>query len=267
MKLEVLVAAMGQKDLSLAEKMNIRRDAVIANQCGAFSYTEQQRSGGKIRMLSTGTKGVGTNRNLALELARGDILLFADDDIVYYDDLQPVVDAFRELPEADVIFFGMDMTREGKVFDRRRHKRKRLHLWNSMKYGAARMAVRRSAVEEKRLRFSSLFGGGCLYCGGEDTIFIRDCLKKGLRLYSHEHVLGACAKDSSSWFTGYDEKFFFDRGAMIACAFPKGKHLVKWYYIFKFAKKTELSLRAVIRRVNGGIRAFPKQQGFKASPV
>ena len=88
--------------------------------------------------------------------------------------------------------------------------------------------------------------------------------KKGLRLYSHEHVLGACAKDSSSWFKGYDEKYFFDRGALIAASFPKLKHLVKWYYIFKFAKKTELSRSAVIRRINEGIRAYPQQKGFEA---
>lgn len=264
MELEVLVATMGQKDLSLGEKMNIKRDAVIANQCGSFGYAEQRNEKGTLRMISTATKGVGTNRNLALELAKGDVLLFADDDIVYYDDLQPVVEAFRELPKADVIFFAMDMTREGKVFDKRRHKRKRLHLWNSMKYGAARMAVRREAVEKNRLRFSTLFGGGSLYCSGEDSIFIRDCLKKGLRLYSHEHVLGACAKDSSSWFRGYDEKYFFDRGALIAASFPKLKHLVKWYYIFKFAKKTELSRSAVIRRINEGIRAYPQQKGFEA---
>ena len=124
------------------------------------------------------------------------------------------------------------------------------------------MAVRRDAVVKKRLRFSTLFGGGSLYCSGEDTIFIRDCLKKGLRLYSHEHVLGACAKDSSTWFTGFGEKYFFDRGAMIACAFPKAKHLIKWYYIFKLAKKTELPFREVVRLTNEGIRAFPKQEGF-----
>lgn len=262
MKLEVLVATVGQKDLSLAEKMNIGRDAVIANQCGTWGYEEQQGSGGTVRMLSTATQGVGVNRNLALELAKGDILLFADDDIVYYDDLQPVIDAFRELPRADVIFFGVDMTRGGEIFDRRRHKRGRLHSWNSMKYGACRMAVRREAIEEKRLCFSTLFGGGSLYCSGEDTIFIRDCLRNGLRLYAHEHVLGACAKDSSSWFTGFGEKYFFDRGAMIACAFPKCKSFVKWYYILKFARKTELPLRTVIRRTNEGIRAFRKQEGF-----
>lgn len=256
MSFEVLVATVGQSDLSLAEKMNLRRSAVVANQCDHWSYDEAQTAFGKVRMLSSATVGVGVNRNLALQMAQADILLFADDDIVYYDDLQPVIRAFEELPDADVIFFAIDMTRNGEVFDRRRHRRKRLHLWNSLKYGACRMAVRREAVLKNRLCFSTLFGGGCRYGHGEDTIFIRDCLKAGLHIYAHEHVLGACAKDSSTWFTGYDEKYFFDLGAILACAFPVAKHLYKWHFIRKLRRRTTLSLSTVLRQLRLGMRDY-----------
>lgn len=253
MELEVLVAAMGQEDCSLAENMNLCRPAVIANQCGRWDYEEQ----GCVRMISSDTRGVGINRNLALELAQGDILLFADDDIVYYDkDLQGVVDAFRQLPDADVIFFAIDMTRNGQVFDKRRHKVRRVHLWNSLRYGACRMAVRREAVVKHRLRFSTLFGGGCMYSSGEDTIFIRDCARMGLNMYSHDYVLGACAKDTSTWFQGYTPKYFFDRGAMLASAFPVVKHFMKWYFAAKLSQKTGEPIMRIIRLMNNGIRAF-----------
>ena len=68
MELEVLVATMGQTDCSLAKQMNLGRPAVIANQCGRWDHQEQ----GSVRMISTATKGVGINRNLALELAQGE---------------------------------------------------------------------------------------------------------------------------------------------------------------------------------------------------
>lgn len=257
MTLEVLVVSMGQKDLSLYEKMNLRGDVLIANQSDFWGYEEKETETGRVRMVTTATRGVGINRNQALSLAEGDILLFADDDITYYDGaLEGVLAAFREIPDADVIFFGMDMTRNGAVFDKRRSRKQRLHLYNSLKYGAARMAVRRGALLKSNLSFSTLFGGGCIYGSGEDTLFICDCGRAGLRVYSHPLVLGQCAKDSSTWFTGFDEKYMFDKGAWIACAFPKTKHLMKWYFIRKYAKKTELPLKTVIRRVNDGIRAF-----------
>lgn len=264
MTLEVLVATMRQEDFSLHKRMNLRTNAVVANQCGEWELREEIQDFGRLRMISSQTRGVGVNRNLALTLAEADILLFADDDIVYYDsDLQGVIDAFRELPDADVIFFGIDMTRNGEVFDKRRNQKKRLHIWNSLRYGAARMAVRREAIKKNRLSFSTLFGGGCRYGSGEDTLFILDCFRAGLKAYSHSYVLGACAKDTSTWFSGFNEKYMFDKGAWVACAFPKIKHMMKWYFIWRFSKKTELPLPVVIRQFNAGIRAFGELKTFE----
>ena len=255
---------MNQTDGGLIEKMNLQADGIIANQCGRWEHQVFTTENGTVSMVSTDTVGVGVNRNLAISLASGDILLFADDDVCYYDGaLQGVVEAFEQLPDADVIFFGLDMTRNGEVYEKRRDKIKRLRLWNSLRYGAARMAVRRSAITEKRLCFSTLFGGGCLYCSGEDTIFIADSLRAGLRLYAHELALGTCAKDRSSWFDGFNEKYFYDRGAMLACAFPRLKHLIKWHYILKFAKK-KLPVKMVIKCINAGIRGFKTRQPYMA---
>ena len=255
--LEVLVATMGQKNLSIAERMHLTKSAIIANQCERWDYEEEQSDFGRIAMISTKTKGVGINRNLALQLSTADFLLFADDDIVYYDGaLDGVENAFRELPDADVIFFGIDMTKEGKVFDARRNKVKRVRPWNSLRYGACRMAVRRNAIIENRISFSTLFGGGCIYCSGEDTIFICDCLKAGLKLYSHSCVLGACAKDSSTWFSGFNDKYFYDRGAMLACAFPHLKHFIKWYFVYKLMRKANVSPWRIVREMNAGICGF-----------
>ena len=255
MDLEVLVATMNRDDCSLAKKMNMQTRAVIANQCGRWGYEES--ADGRIRMISTETKGVGINRNLALQMAEGDILLFADDDITYYDGMpEAVLEAFRQFPKADVIFFGIDMTRNGEIFDKRRNKARRVFLWNSLRYGAARMAVRREAFVKNRLAFSTLFGGGCQYGSGEDTILIRDCFRAGLRVYSHDYVLGKCAKDTSSWFTGYNQKYFYDWGAISACAFPKAKHLLKWYFAIKFRKKTGVPLKEILYQMNRGISGF-----------
>lgn len=255
MTIEVLVATMGQEDCSLAEKMNIQTTAVIANQCDRWGYDES--NDGKIRMITTATSGVGRNRNFALQLAKADILLFADDDQIYYNGtLKGVLDAFEHFPDADVIFFGLDMTRNGEVFDKRRNKVRRVYLWNSLRYGTARMAIRREAVIQKRLAFTTLFGGGCPYGSGEDTIMIRDCFRAGLRAYSHDYVLGSCAKDTSTWFAGFNDKYFYDRGAMLACAFPKAKHLIKWYFALKSHRKTGVPVQKIMKQMNRGIQGF-----------
>ena len=102
-----------------------------------------------------------------------------------------------------------------------------------------------------------------MYGSGEDTIFIRDCFRAGLRVYSHPYVLGACRKDESSWFCGFNEKFMFDKGAMLACAFPKCKHILKWHFIRRYSQKSDLSVREIICNINRGIRAFSSQQEYR----
>jgi hypothetical protein len=106
-KLQVLVATMQQKDFSLPVKMNIRCDAIIANQAGGEKIVKQQTEYGAWKMITTPTRGVGLNRNIALMASEADVVLFADDDMAYRDEMPEVVcRAFEELPQADVLIFG-----------------------------------------------------------------------------------------------------------------------------------------------------------------
>ena len=76
---EILCVTMHQKDFSKIEQMNINSDVVFANQADTTSMDELEFNGHRARMITTDTRGVGVNRNLALTYAQGDICLFADD--------------------------------------------------------------------------------------------------------------------------------------------------------------------------------------------
>lgn len=254
-ELQVLVATMHQKDLSLAQKMNIRCDAVIANQADGNAFTVQKTSTGTVKMITTDTRGVGLNRNIALLAADADILLFADDDMVYKDDMpRAVCDAFRENPQADVMIFGIDIIKNGVVTEHRRNKSAQLHVWNSMKYGAVRIAIRRKSLLNGNVQFSQLFGGGCMYSAGEDSLFLKACFDAGLRVYSHEYVLGTCCKDTSSWFTGYGEKYFYDKGALVRHLFPRTCYLMAPYFAIRFKRETDVSVGNRLKLVFRGVR-------------
>lgn len=261
-KLCVLCTTMHQTDFSKYDTMKLRSDVVFANQCDTNSVVETERDGNRVRMISTSTRGVGKNRNILLLAADAEIVLFADDDIVYYDGyVEGVLRAFEELPKADLITFSLDITKKGKVTEHRISPIKRRHKWNCLKYGTCVLAARKDALLRANVSFSTLFGGGCIYSCGEDSKFILDCIRSGLRLYSHSLVLGACAKDESTWFTGYHEKFFFDKGAWLAASFPKLGFLMKYYFALHFRKKTELSYRACCRLMKRG------QKGFRSLKV
>ena len=256
-KLCVLCTTMHQTDLTKYEEMGIRSDVVFANQCGRDEKLETVIDGNRVKMISTSTRGVGKNRNIALMAAEGDIFLFADDDMHYRPDYaEQVVKAFEELPKADVIIFSVEIIKNGELAERRINPIKRRRLYNSLRYGTYVLAARKNALLRTNINFTTLFGGGCIYSCGEDSMFILDCLRAGLKLYSHSYVLGTCAKDTSTWFTGYNEKFFFDKGAWIAAAFPKIGFAFRYYFAWHFRKKTELTYRECCRLIKRGQKAF-----------
>ena len=233
-RLQVLVATMHQQDVSLAGRMNIRCSAVLANQADREEITVADTPYGRMKMITTATRGVGLNRNIALLASDGEYLLFADDDVVYYDDMvQSVVNAFEDNPDADVLVFGIDILKNGEIA-RRQEKPKRLHVWNAMRYGTYRIAVRRSAWLRGNMMFHQCFGGGCAFSAGEDSLFLKSCFDKGLRVYAHDYVLGTCCKDTSTWFTEYGEKYFYDKGVLVRHLFPRLHCLMAMYFAVRF---------------------------------
>ena len=259
-ELQVLVVTMGQKDLSIVKKMNLQCDAVIANQADYEAIVTE----GNVKKLTTATKGVGLNRNIALLAADSEIVLFADDDMTYYDGMpQAVVKAFRENPKADVIVFGIDITKGGQIVEKRHLKKKRLHVWNAMRYGTDRVAVRREAILRSNIVFNQCFGGGCVYSAGEDSLFLKACFDKKLRVYTHEFVLGTCCKDESSWFVGHNDKYFYDKGALMRHLFPRIPRLMALYFAIRFKRQTDLSVMKRIRLMLAGVRGGKRMEPYR----
>ena len=89
MHVQVLASVMNQSDHNILERMNIQTDAIIINQCDQTQFEELEYQNRRIRFLSFAERGVGLSRNNALLRSDGDILLFADDDVVYEDGYEP----------------------------------------------------------------------------------------------------------------------------------------------------------------------------------
>ncbi len=256
-KLEILCATMHQSDFSKYDKMKISGcDVVFANQADRFDYAETEKDGHTVKMLTTATRGVGKNRNYALSLASGELLLFADDDLEYTPNFASEVRrAFSELKKADVIVFGTKYQKNGEIYKIRLPRTERLSRINAMKYGTYAIAIRRKAVLKCGLSFTELFGGGCLYSYGEDSDFLLQCFRSGLRVYSYQSIIATTNKDVSTCFTGYGEKYYYDKGALARHSMG----LLALPYMLKMAMKrldTKLSLKERLSCLFGGYKNF-----------
>ncbi len=218
-RVQVLCATIEQDDFSLVEKMNIQTDVIFANQNGQNKTEEKSFDTFQAKMISTNTCGVGINRNLALMCSDADICLLADDDVRYVDGYGEVIEkAFFDNPKADVLIFNLYDDEESYVIQ----KKFRVRWHNFMRFATYRIAVRSSAVKTRGILFNTCFGGGCMYQSGEDTLFLRDCLDRGLKIFAVPIYIANMKKERpSTWFKGYDKKYLYDKG--VACAAISGK--------------------------------------------
>lgn len=237
MGIQMLVSAVNQEVRTIAERMNLEADAIVINQCDSFGYEEYECHGHRIRCYSLKERGVGLSRNNALMRAEAGLCMFADEDIVYETGYaRQVEEVFKQHKDVDVVLFNVKVAPARRTYWNEGEKRVR--WYNYGRYPAYSVAARTDALHRANVSFSLLFGGGARYSNGEDSLFLRDCLRAGLRLMASPVVIGQERERESTWFHGYTDKFFKDRGVLYH--FLYGKMAAPFSLRFLFAHRGEM---------------------------
>lgn len=261
-RFEILCVTMNQTDFSKVDQMNINSNVVYANQCDVTSYTEMNIGEHTAKMISTQTRGVGVNRNLALLYATAEICLFADDDVVYDDGMEnKILAEFDAHPDADIIIFHLDTEDSGRR-QKAYSKTAKRGRFSRMPWATFRIAVRLNSVKKANIWFTTLFGGGCVFPSGEDSMWLSDAKKKGLTFYVSKETIGTVSFEESTWFTGYNEKFFYAKGA-----FYKATHkaILLWmiYFAVRTGKMGSLSYSEKMKWMRNGKIGYCKMQSYE----
>ncbi len=231
-RLEVLISALRKDPVELAAEMGLESDAVLIDQTDRESDRLFMNGRYIVHCIEMKVRGVGLSRNTAIDnIDTGKkIVLFADDDIRYnggYRNL--ILNEFAEHPEADMILFNVEVCRERRTY--LNEKWKRVRLYNSGRYPAYSIAVRSDRLLGSGVRFSLLFGGGAKFSCGEDSLFLRDCLKAGLKIYASPLCIGHEEVRPSTWFEGYGEKYFKDKGVLYYYMYGGAADIAAKYYL------------------------------------
>jgi len=209
MTLEVLKSCMHQSDASLVYDSKITGDCVVINQCDGEAYAEYPTENGIARLFSTTQRGLTKSRNTAIRKAKADVCLLADDDEVFVPGYeQAIVNAYYELPDADVIIFKM-VNRQPSFED----KMMRLRFPQTMKVSSWQISFRREKLLKSGILFDELLGAGTGNGAEEELKFLTDCERAGLKIYYAPVEIAYVAQAQSTWFGGFTETFFENRGA------------------------------------------------------
>lgn len=229
MSIEVLVSTMNS-DENIIDKMNISSACTVINQCNEEQYTVKMHNEKKIKFISNMDRGLSKSRNLAINNSEEEILVIADDDLIYVDNYEEIIEEqYKRNPKYDIIVFQVEGI--NKKFKNYYKYERELGYLTSMKVSSVEITLKRESIIKSGINFNELLGSGAKYSMGEENTFLFECLKKGLKIKYVPVKIADLNIGQSTWFKGFNEKYFFDRGAVFT-AMTKKLYLI---LIFQFA--------------------------------
>ena len=209
-KFEILCVTMHQNDFRKYTQMNLQTDAVIANQANGNEYAEREINGHRVKLVTTDTRGVSRNRNIALCHSTAEYVIFSDDDLVFVDGYEELIQKeFAAHPEANAIKFNLyDISQTRKISMKKIERFEPATRRGMGASGVWGLAVKREVLIRHNLFFREDFGPGTENYCGEDTIFLQALVNAKVGFYRSPVTIAGIDQTVSSWFEGYNEKYF-----------------------------------------------------------
>lgn len=135
-------------------------------------------------------QGLSANRNLALDKATADIVMYADDDAHLLEETPAtILRPFVENPELDVAFFCASTYTGKPLKNYPTQDFEVLAMPTQYSISALEMVCRRQKVQGK-IRFDERFGLGTkfLTCG-EEEVWLEDALRAKLKMHYYPHKI------------------------------------------------------------------------------
>ena len=234
MKLQILMSCMHEEDNELVVKSQITGDVIVINQCDREAYAEYTTARGIAQMFFTTQRGLTKSRNMALSKSSADICLLCDDDEIFVPEYEKrILKAYENLPEADVIIFKMKNRQpsfEDQVL--------RLRFPKTMKVSSWQISFKKESLQRAGIKFDELMGAGTGNGAEEELKFLTDCERAGLKIFYVPSVIASVAQTESTWFEGFDEQFFINRGA--TTRYIMGAPLAVIYAVYYIVKKRKM---------------------------
>ena len=263
MSVEILMSCMYQKDFSIVKKSNIQSDAIIINQTNVDKVEIKEYDFGTVKMTSTTERGLSKSRNMALKNSTADFCVICDDDEVLTDNYVEMVEEAYMETNADAIVFNIrsmniNIRPQEKLFE----KVTKVNKFKS--YSSVHVTFRRKIVNDNALSFNCYFGSGSgFYSMAEDSLFFDELHKCTDRIFTYPGIIAELYSEDSTWFKGFNKKYFYDTGAFLYAWKPRIVHLLKWYYVIRLFKKTELSVPQIAKQLNRGIEGYKNKEIYK----
>ncbi|MEY4396808.1 MAG: hypothetical protein RLZZ40_564 [Actinomycetota bacterium] len=146
-----------------------------------------QGSGGKVpvredvREIRLDSRGVTRSRNAAIREARGDVLIFGEENVEWVRaGLDETVELFADNPRL-AVYLGRAEDETGALRKRYPEYREPATILNSARVGTIELAVRPDLLRRAKVQFDENFGAGTENYLGDEYILVADANRAGLK--------------------------------------------------------------------------------------
>lgn len=199
--------------------------------------------------------GQSLNRNNATGKCTGDIIVFSDDDLIYYPDgLRQLIEAFEKKPEMDFAIF--KSIRDGAAEIPPVEIPVGDPLPGNFYVSCFELALRRSTAGH--LRFSPEFGlNSSKMHGGEDEIILLSAIRKGLNCRYLPIVVCAHEHPTTGTKARFSNENLRASGCVVALTFPRTAVLRIPLKAWRVWRKGQASLPRALLYLTAGALAAP----------
>jgi len=257
--LEILISTKDRDNLDFLNNIFVNYNAhsipiLIINQTQNLNFSCPHSD--NINLINVNEIGLSKSRNLAIENAKADICLLADDDIVYENNFESIIiNAFNLNPSADIITFKMNDFKGNSFKDYpiiKKHNKKSLSFVNSVV-----IAFRRNSIISNKVFFDENFGLGSTFQTADEYVFLRNALNLNLNIVFHNEVILSHPVDSSGKDVASD-RILFAKGALFYKYYNILSFLKLIHYLYLMFKFKYISLGQVINKYLIGVKGIIK---------
>ena len=257
--LEILISTKDRDNLDFLNNIFVNYNAhsipiLIINQTQNLNFSCPHYD--NINLINVNEIGLSKSRNLAIENAKADICLLADDDIVYENNFESIIiNAFNLNPSADIITFKMNDFKGNSFKDYpiiKKHNKKSLSFVNSVV-----IAFRRNSIISNKVFFDENFGLGSTFQTADEYVFLRNALNLNLNIVFHNEVILSHPVDSSGKDVASD-RILFAKGALFYKYYNVLSLLKLIHYLYLMFKFKYISLGQVINKYLIGVKGIIK---------
>ena len=262
MRIQVLMSTMNLKkedDLpaSLLALIKNKVNCSVINQCPNLE-AQLQINRSNLNVRSVTEVGLSKSRNQNLLNLKEQIGVISDQDIRFKKKFdQIILNAFIQYKEADIICFQIE-DGHGKPYKEYMKTSKWLNQRDIMKVSSVEIAFKADPIRDSGLSFDENFGLGTTLATGEETIFLSDALKKGLKIRYIPQVIVIHPTNPSGRKFHNNHPLIEAKGAMLYRMFGPGSYAISILFAFKKFKMSSETFLNFVTLMFKGISSYKR---------